>query len=130
MAKHRVLIKYPERLPTSEWLIRLTQQYETVATRKAREALLEGRSREAKNFVWLAAGIRACVPGHEQEDLAWSTAVVESLLDGSAPTTERDDLLRRNEELAAQVRALRASASWRVTAPLRWVFRLLSGRSA
>lgn len=59
----------------------------------------------------------------------WITAERDSALADLQPVAaERQQFLAERDDARAQLAALRASSSWRVTAPLRWAVERLKGR--
>jgi hypothetical protein len=139
MAKHRILEKYGEHLQVDEWRQRLFDQYAAEATRRVRAAMRDGRLDEVKELLLLMRRLRDDSGGDEQADVDWITALMaDAVRHSSQPLAERIEtqniemsaLRARASESDATARALYASYSWRLTAPLRLIFRLLTGRSA
>ena len=137
LAKHRLVVKYGEHLP-EDWRMRLVDQYGQEAQRLASEALADGRPREAWELFMLAGSVHAHTRP-VQDDIPEPDPLsgmmpaffdrVAAECDRRTGRAERDSWRRRCELLEHEVSALRTSLSWKVTAPLRLLFRVLSGRS-
>ena len=134
MAKHRLLVNYGQHLPAG-WRQKLVEQFENDAQRLASEALAEGQPRDAWELFTLAASVRphARLP---EDDTGPTSEMGPAFFDRVAAEwdrrtgrDEREALRRRCALLEHDVSALKTSWSWKITAPLRLLFRVLSGRS-
>jgi hypothetical protein len=139
MAKHRILEKYGALVPVDQWRQRLMTQYLEQIARSVGDAVVAGRLADAPEFLALARRLRLQAALGEQLEIEWTANLLADTVarasrrwveTGGVAEEELSLLRDQVRELRGTVQALRGSASWRLTAPLRFLFRALTGRSA
>jgi hypothetical protein len=135
-AKHRLLMKYGERLPP-DWRQRLVDGYQAEAVRQACEELQRGNESMARRLLDVGASLPGYGSSEEGGDLDrsldLSLLLVRNAILGERLSLRDEELegwRRQCQSLESEIVALRASRSWKITAPVRAVFRVLTGRPA
>ena len=145
LAKHLILQKHGE-LAEDNWRQVLTSQYADEAERRAIDAVLNRRSTEVEEMLTLSKSFRAYAPGDERESSERLARLLRCTFERTLETigpelqalrshcdrleASQQALQQRCAELEGVVRAMQASGSWRITAPVRFVYRLVTGRPA
>ncbi len=131
------LVNYGQYLPAADWHRRLVEGYEEEAVRLACEAMERGEMLAAREFLSLAASVRGYGPGEEYGNLDRTIDLLVQLCSvgasadvGQPGDGDWDTLRRRCQNLEAEIRALKSSGSWKITGPVRALFRILTGRTA
>ena len=140
MAKDSILQRHAADLPAGNWRQILTDQYAKEADRRSIDAVLRNERSEAQSLVSLSHSVRTLAAGYGETP--WILDLLEQTRDREremcnerlatleAEVEELRALRMRCRELAARERDLLTSISWRLTGPLRFVYRLVTRRSS